>query len=103
RGAAALPGSPRPCPRPTPHASPTPCAPLRDPAPSSALPAIAAPTLVIAGDADLAAPVELVRNCTAIPGSRLEILAGVGHIPSLEQPEMLSGLISDFLKEVGHG
>ncbi len=79
------------------------CATLRDTDLSSAIPAIAAPTLVIAGDADLAAPVELVRNCTAIPGSRLEILAGVGHIPSLEQPEMLSGLISDFLKEVGHG
>jgi 3-oxoadipate enol-lactonase len=79
------------------------CATLRDTDLSSAIPAIAAPTLVIAGDADLAAPVELVRNCTAIPGARLEILAGVGHIPSLEQPEMLSGLISDFLKEVGHG
>ena len=79
------------------------CATLRDTDLSGAIVGIAAPTLIAAGDADLAAPVELVRNCTVIPGSRLEVLPGVGHIPSIEQPALLAGLVSDFLEEVGHG
>ncbi len=79
------------------------CATLRDTDLSAAIAAIAVPTLIVAGDADLAAPVELVRNNLAIPQARLEVLPGVGHIPSIEQPVVLAGLISDFLKEVGHG
>lgn len=79
------------------------CATLRDTDLSAAIPAITAPTLIVAGDADLAAPLDLVRNGLAIPGSRLEVMPGVGHIPSIEQPDRLSGLIQDFLKEVGHG
>lgn len=79
------------------------CATLRDTDLSAAIAAIAAPTLIVAGDADLAAPVDLVRNGLAIAGARLEILKGVGHLPSLEQPVILTGLIQHFLKEVGHG
>ncbi|MHA6300052.1 3-oxoadipate enol-lactonase [Devosia sp. CAU 1758] len=79
------------------------CATLRDTDLSAAIADIPAPTLIVAGDADLAAPVELVRNCTVIPGARFEVLAGVGHIPSIERPAVLAGLITDFLKEVGHG
>ena len=79
------------------------CATLRDADLSSSIARITAPTLIVAGDADLAAPVDLVRNCTAIPGSRFEVFEGVGHIPSIEQPTGLSGLVHDFLKEVGHG
>ncbi len=79
------------------------CATLRDTDLSAAIIGIDAPTLIVAGDADLAAPVDLVRNCTAIPGSRFEILNGVGHIPSIEQPARLADLIQDFLKEADHG
>ena len=79
------------------------CATLRDTDLTGAIAAIDSPTLVVAGDADLAAPVELVRNCLAIPGARLDILAATGHIPSIEQPDLLAGRIDDFLKEVGHG
>lgn len=79
------------------------CATLRDTDLSAAITGIAAPTLIVAGDADLAAPVDLVRNCTVIPGSRFEIFEGVGHIPSIEQPARLAGLMGDFLEEVGHG
>jgi len=70
------------------------CATLRDTDLTPAIASIAA---------DLAAPVELVRNCLAISGARLHILPGVGHIPSIEQPAALAGLVRDFLKEVGHG
>lgn len=80
------------------------CATLRDTDLTGALGAITAPTLVVAGDADLATPVDLVRACAeAIPGARFEILPGAGHIPSIEQPEALAGLITEFLKEAGHG
>jgi 3-oxoadipate enol-lactonase len=79
------------------------CATLRGTDLTASIAGINAPALVVAGDADLAAPVELVRNCLAIPGARLNVLPGVGHIPSIEQPAALAGLIQDFLKEVGHG
>jgi 3-oxoadipate enol-lactonase len=79
------------------------CATLRDTDLSASIAAITAPTLIVAGDADLAAPLELVRNGLAIPGARLEVIEGVGHLPSLEQPVILTGLIQHFLKEVGHG
>ncbi|WP_297107532.1 3-oxoadipate enol-lactonase [uncultured Devosia sp.] len=79
------------------------CATLRDTDLTSRIPAISAPTLILAGSADLAAPVDLVRNCTAIPGSRFEVLDGVGHIPGIEQPAAVARLVRDFLKEVGHG
>lgn len=80
------------------------CATLRDTDLTGALGAVTAPTLVVAGDADLATPVDLVRACAeAIPSARFEILPGAGHIPSIEQPEALTALIIDFLREVGHG
>lgn len=79
------------------------CATLRDTDLSADIAQIEAPTLIVAGGADLAAPVDLVRNCTAIPGSRFEVLDGVGHIPSIEQPARLADLIQDFLKEADHG
>lgn len=80
------------------------CATLRDTDLTDAISAISLPALVIAGDADLATPVDLVRGCAeAIPGARFEILEGAGHIPSIEQPAVLARLIGDFLKELGHG
>ena len=49
-------------------------------------------------------PPDLVRACAAaIPGARFEIIAGAGHIPSIEQPARLAELMTEFLKEAGHG
>lgn len=79
------------------------CATLRDTDLTDAIAAIHLPTLIVAGEADLAAPVETVRNCTAIPKSRFEILPRTGHIPSIEQPEKLAALMRQFLKEADHG
>lgn len=80
------------------------CATLRDSDLSDRIGAISAPTLVIAGDEDRSTPVDLVRACAAaIPGARFEVLAGAGHIPSIEQPAVLARLIEGFLEEVGHG
>ena len=80
------------------------CATLRDTDLTGAVGNIELATLVIAGDADLATPPDVVRACAdAIPGARFEVMAGVGHIPSIEQPDALAAEISRFLKELGHG
>ncbi|KQX37989.1 3-oxoadipate enol-lactonase [Devosia sp. Root436] len=80
------------------------CATLRDTDLTAEIGRIAMPTLVVAGEADRSTPVDLVRSCAAaIGGARFEILPGVGHIPSIEQPAALAALIAQFLKENGHG
>ncbi len=59
------------------------------------------PTLVVGGTADRLVPPPLVRELAAgIPGSRLVMLEDVGHMPMLERPSVLSGLIREFLQEL---
>lgn len=80
------------------------CATLRDTDLSASIGAITTPTLVVAGSEDRSTPVALVRDCaSAIPGARFEVLAGAGHIPSIEQPDALAVLIDAFFKEIGRG
>jgi 3-oxoadipate enol-lactonase len=80
------------------------CATLRDTDLTAVIGGIALPTLVVVGEDDLASPVELVRSCArTIPGARFEILAGAGHIPSIDQPDNMARLIADFLNDLGHG
>jgi 3-oxoadipate enol-lactonase len=80
------------------------CAALRDADLRGEIGAIATPTLVVVGAEDQSTPVELVRDMAGrIPGARFEIIADAGHIPSIEQPQVLHHLMQDFLKEVGHG
>lgn len=79
------------------------CATLRDADLTRQIGAITVPTMVVAGEADRSTPVALVRACAeVIPGARFEVLAGVGHIPSIEKPDALAALMTDFLTEVGH-
>lgn len=80
------------------------CATLRDTDLTGAVGRIACPTLVIAGSADKSTPVELVRGlAAAIPGARFDVIPGAGHIPSIEQPDVLAVLVADFIEEAGHG
>lgn len=56
------------------------------------------PTMVIWGDHDRIIPVEhgyAVHE--ARPGSRLEVLEGVGHFPHVERPSEVVDLIDDFI------
>ncbi|HWN23460.1 MAG TPA: alpha/beta fold hydrolase [Gaiellaceae bacterium] len=59
---------------------------------------IAAPTLVVHGDADRIVPyengVELARR---IPGAPLETFAGGGHLLFLESPQRFNPLVEEFL------
>lgn len=61
---------------------------------SARLPQIAAPTLVVHGALDEMLPVENGRLIAElIPGSRLEVLDGVGHLFFWEQPQRSAELI----------
>jgi pimeloyl-ACP methyl ester carboxylesterase len=63
---------------------------------SARLPSLTVPTLVIHGDEDQMLPVDNGKLIASlIPGARLEILEGVGHIFWWEQPERSAGLIRD--------
>jgi pimeloyl-ACP methyl ester carboxylesterase len=62
---------------------------------------IRVPTLVICGSADLITPpAESRRIAATIPGARLEMLEGGGHMLMLERTEEVDRLIADFAREV---
>lgn len=59
------------------------------------------PTLVIAGAQDeLRLPEEAYELSNAIQGAQLEVVDGTGHMIPLEQPEVLSQIIIDWLDEI---
>ena len=62
------------------------------------LPELPAPTLILTGDDDQVIPAassDVLHD--RIPGSRLEVLAGAGHLFFLEQPERTIQLLEEFL------
>ena len=62
------------------------------------------PVLVVAGGADRATPPDLVAETAAhIPGAQFQLLEGVGHIPSIEAPQLLAQHIISFLEEAAYG
>lgn len=65
---------------------------------------VAVPTLVIAGADDTPTPpVKARRIAERIPGARLEIVPDCGHSSTVEQPELITGLISEFVRRVDAG
>jgi 3-oxoadipate enol-lactonase len=63
-----------------------------------ALAAVRAPTLVIAGAEDPAAPPATVELIAAgIPGARFEVIDGAAHSASVEQADMFNRLIEEHL------
>ena len=59
---------------------------------------IAAPTLVISGSDDLAAPPDMQRLIAdAIPRASYEIVGPAAHVASVEQPDQINRLIGEFL------
>jgi YbgC/YbaW family acyl-CoA thioester hydrolase len=56
------------------------------------------PTLVLAGEEDVAIPVEETRAmAAAIPGARFVAIPGAGHMFPVERPEITSAALRDFL------
>jgi pimeloyl-ACP methyl ester carboxylesterase len=57
------------------------------------------PTMAIWGDQDRIIPVDHGYAAqSARPGSRLEVLSGVGHFPHAERPTEVADLIEDFIR-----
>ncbi|MFL5579509.1 MAG: alpha/beta fold hydrolase [Gemmatimonadaceae bacterium] len=56
------------------------------------------PTLVVVGAEDVLTPEAEARRLHAgIPGSRLEVIAGAGHVSSFERPAAFNHIVSEFL------
>lgn len=62
---------------------------------------IATPTLVIVGDQDGASPPDLVEaTARLIKLARFEVIKDVGHLPPVEAPDRMVGLLASFIKDV---
>jgi 3-oxoadipate enol-lactonase len=60
---------------------------------------IQAPTLCLVGDEDGSTPVALVKETAAlIPASRFKIIEGAGHLPNVEKPKILAGLVAEHAR-----
>jgi pimeloyl-ACP methyl ester carboxylesterase len=69
-----------------------------------ALPAVDVPTLLLYGDSDVRAPLEVADQLhDAIPDSRLVLLPGVGHLCNLEAPEKFNSEVRSFLRSAQDG
>jgi len=65
------------------------------------LPTIEVPTLVLHGDADTRSPLSVGEALhTAIPGSQLVVLPGVGHVSNIEVPHSFNAEVRRFLRSV---
>jgi pimeloyl-ACP methyl ester carboxylesterase len=61
---------------------------------------IAVPTLLIAGELDQAAPAKTMRRMAeAIPGARIVVVPGAGHMVHLERPDAFRAALMPFLSE----
>ena len=59
---------------------------------------VTVPTLVITGAEDEMIPVEESRRmAAAIPGAKLVVIPGAGHLANLEQPEAFNAALNRFL------
>jgi pimeloyl-ACP methyl ester carboxylesterase len=65
------------------------------------LPRIDVPTLLLYGDEDVRAPLNVAEDLhAAIPGSKLEVMPGVGHVSSVEAGERFNAGVRAFLRSV---
>jgi pimeloyl-ACP methyl ester carboxylesterase len=63
---------------------------------------IACPSLVIVGEQDgLTMPADARRIADGIPGARLEIIPGAGHLSNLEAPDAFNRALRSFLGTLG--
>jgi 3-oxoadipate enol-lactonase len=60
------------------------------------------PTLVLVGEEDALTPPDAARRmATLIPGARLVVIPGAGHLPPVERPSETTAEIREFLRVVG--
>ncbi len=65
------------------------------------LPQVRVPTLLVWGEDDRRSPLSAGRQmCDSIPGARLVVLHGSGHMSNLEQPEQFNAEVRKFLNNL---
>ncbi len=80
------------------------CAAIRDADFTEAAKRIAVPTICIVGDQDGSTPPDVVLSTAKlIPGARYEVIKDAGHIPCVEQPEMLTAVLRAFIDTIPPG
>lgn len=78
------------------------CMALRDADLRSEVRSIRAQALIIAGELDAATPPELSEQLRALmPGSRLTVIPGAGHLSNLEEPDVFSEALLRFFAAGG--
>jgi pimeloyl-ACP methyl ester carboxylesterase len=66
------------------------------------LPTIKVPTLLIWGEHDKRSPTSVAEQMlSSIPGGKLEIIAGAGHVSNLEAPAQFNKIVRDFCLSIG--
>lgn len=64
------------------------------------LPGIRCPALLIAGAADAVRPAKVLEQAAeTIPDARLHVVPDCGHMPMMEEPELISSLLCGWLME----
>ena len=59
------------------------------------------PALCIAGTEDGSTPPDLVRELAElIPGARIHLIRGAGHLTPVEQPQAFADVLADFLRTI---
>jgi len=80
------------------------CAALRDADLTATSAKLDIPTLCLCGSDDGATTPDLVRSTAdLIPGARFELIEGAGHLPCIEAPNAVAGLILAFTAEGADG
>lgn len=80
------------------------CAALRDADLTESTKRISVPTLCVVGDQDGSTPPDVVLSMAKlIPGARYEVIKDAGHIPCVEQPEILAEMIRAFIATLPAG
>jgi pimeloyl-ACP methyl ester carboxylesterase len=73
---------------------------MTDPTLAERLGRVALPALVISGESDRIVDAEYGRAfAAAIPGAKFELLAGTGHVPQIETPELLLETIWKYAQQ----
>jgi len=74
------------------------CAALRDADLRGLLERVRVPTLIVAGEVDVATPPSSAEELHAgIAGSRLAIIPGAAHLTNVERPDEFNAVVRDFL------
>jgi len=65
---------------------------------------IACPVLLLMGVRDTLVPVAAAQSAAALlPDARVELIDGAGHAPFLARPELVAGIIENFLQPMRAG